>query len=560
MKKLITKIASILFASAFIFSGCGNRASVPETSGAEASEDALEEEVPESGSFESSGSSGSSGSGTAIAEPQEKEKIPVGVIHFEKEQKAVSLDDEASGNHYGEITYELLHIKDGGDEKSNGVDLTNLSEALDEMNAEIEGSAEADSNAFKNDYTSKVSAADIIPENLSSLRYNHTSNIKLERADDDAVSIVVTTSASNAGTYSYHAVPYCFNPITGQHIKWKDVIKDTTALQEKVRFKALDEYTEFFGKHTSAKTTINDGITALVSDPDSNSSRWFITPFGIDFIFNDFETFSKDADISPFIELTYSDNTDMFNPDITYNETPDGTLTKISTDSTTTINGKKLTIDSTYDEANGTNGFSAFYDDKEIPLNGEVNAYMADAYIARRGDKYFLLMEFHLDNDIPDMSIYDLALGKELPTQFEYSFENGLNFDLDNLTITRRLDSLSTVDGVMNASFTSDGLIVPSDKEYIIYSMYEMPNSGTPLPMAHTLTAKKDIRCIDGTIKEGEIVKIIKTNADEKAQTITLMKSDNTTVTVLVETKEDGTHTIDGADENELFDGIMYSG
>lgn len=546
MKIFNKRSAAIVLTAAFLLTGCSANGDPTAPSGS----DELEQ-TTESGS-------GTEIDNTSIDEPEEKEEKSVGVIQFEKEYKAISLDDEEKGIHYGEISYELLHVKDGGDEKSNGADLTNLSEALEEMNAEIESDANANASQFKSDYSSDDSFYQ--DNDKTYAEYSHMVNIEIERADDAAVSILLKENDYMGGAHGDNAyVPYCFNTKSGQTLKWSDVMKDTTALQEKVQNKAMSEYPEVFENNSTAKAALQDAISQLVSDPDANSSRWYLTPFGITFIFGEYELGSY-ADGSQFVDLNYSDDTDMFNSDITYNEIPDGSLLRISSEGTTPVDGKNLEIASTYDEESGTNSFSAVYDGNEIPLNADENAYMADAYIARKGEKYFLLMEFHTDNDLPDIGIYDLASGKELPSKFEYSLSNGVNNDLNNLTVTRRLDALSTVDASINASFTADGLIVPNGSDYTILSNFGGPNADTPDAMAHTLTAKKDIRCIDGLIKEGETVKLVKTNADEKAQTITLQLSDDSTVTVLLETKEDGTHTIDGVDENELFDGIQYSG
>lgn len=545
MKKYLYKVFAIMLSSAFLFSGCADK----ETEGSEETNEVLNEKTSDTEKAIDN---------TAIEQPKETEETKVGVIHLEKEYKAISLDDEENGIHYGEISYELLHIKDGGDEKSNGADLTNLSEALEEMNAEIEKDAKANESEFKSDYTSDDAYYEFADK--STAEYSHTVNIVLERADDDVVSIVLREYDFMGGAHGDNAyVPYCFNTKSGQRLKWSDVIKDTTGLQEKVQSKAMDDYPDLFSDNSQAKANLLDAIDQLVSDPDSNSSRWYITPFGIDFIFGEYELGSY-ADGCQFVTLNFSDDTDMFNSDITYNEIPDGSMLRISSDGTTPLNEKDLEIKSTYDVDNNTYAFSAVYDGNEISLNADENAYMADAYIARRGDRFFLLMQYHTDNDLSDIGIYDLASGKELPSKFEYSLSNGINNDLDNLTVSRRIDALSTVDASINASFTSDGLIVPNGSDYTILSYFGGPNADMPETMAHTLTAKKDIRCIDGTIKEGEKVKLVNTNADVKAQTITLMKSDDTTVTVLLETKEDGTHTIDGIDENELFDNIMYSG
>lgn len=554
MRKFVYKTAAILLSSAFLFTGCteNNTATTEQTETADSGIEIKEESGAKV-----------SGAETAIDEPQEKEEKSVGVIQFEKEQKAVSLDDKEKGIHYGEVYYELLHIKDGGDEKTNGVDLTNLSEALDEMNTKIEDEVASNVSEFKSDYSDDDIYYD--DQNKNYAEFSHTENIYIERADDDVVSVMIKYYDYMGGAHGSSAYQsYCFDTKSGQEITFSDIISDTTGLEDKVITNLKEQYPELFENNDdstfSPEQTARDDINELVSNPEKQSTMpWILTTSGIEFVFGEYELGPYAAG-SQFVLLPYDDNKDMYNQEISYDEIPDGTLLRISSDGKTIVNGKTLEIKSTYDEENGTNGFSAYYDGNEMPLNSDENAYMAYSYIARRGEKYFLLMEFSLDNGIPDISIYDLASGKELPTQFEYSLSNGLNFDLNNLTITRRLDALSTVDAAMTSTFTSDGLIVPNEKEYTILSSFGLPNAKTPFGMAHILTAKKDIRCIDGTIEEGEKVKLVKTNADEKAQTITLMKKDKSTVNVLVETKEDGTHTIDGTDENELFDGIFYSG
>jgi len=552
MRNNIIRFAALFCSASFLFTGCANQSSTAEKN---ASADSGVEAETESGS-------GNAIDNTSINEPQEKDEKSAGVIQFENEYKAISLDDEEKGIHYGEISYELIHIKDSGDEKSNGVDLSNLSEALEELDSEIENNAKGSAEEYKKEYAEDdYFYTDDMDKNIA--EFSFTSKILIERADDDAVSLLLNNYEYTGGAHgSSSYVPYNFNTKSGQDIVFSDVLKDTTGLEDKVVAILKEDYPELFEDSDSTfspEQTARDDMNELASNPEKASNPWYLTPSGVDFIFGEYEL-GPYASGSQFVELSYDENKDMFNSDISYGEIPDGSLITITSQGKVTVNGKELSIGSTYDEDSQAYTYTTTYDGKEIELDAPENAYFAYNYVARRGEKYFLLTEYATDNMIPELSIYDLGTGSKLPTTYEFSLQNGINNDLSNLTVTKRLDALSTVDATISASFTADGLLTTNGQDYTILSNFGGPNADTPDAMAHTLTAKKDIRCVDGLIKKGAKVRLAKTNADEKAQTITLLLSDDPTVTVLVETKEDGTHTIDGVDENELFDGIQYSG
>lgn len=232
-----------------------------------------------------------------------------------------------------------------------------------------------------------------------------------------------------------------------------------------------------------------------------------------------------------------------------------GTITPLAVNVPTEINGKEFTVttEQAYPDDDEFLAVSATYGDQTLKLdesfgvNGIYEVVQQDGtYVMTETytlDDYSITYLVKIDdNGITQTDTLDGSLG-EMPADPK-----------DGFPITSKIDVLGSYRGtrtytIENGKFTTDS------------TLYEF--LGTPDGDHPTLTVTGTISCrIEGGNTELNPGDVITLTGYSEEGTVCFEKPDGTAGTFLVDLDEEGNyqHTIDGVDENTLFESLPYAG
>lgn len=513
-------------------------------------------------------------------------------------------DGEELGKDTGVKTVSVSHFDSVSDETDYSISASSLIEGLvvvdegyDKLQQAVKSEAlEAldDSKLFLNnakDYINSVEMDDYIKNTFP---WNNESKIKIVRSDTTVLSYLREDYSYEGGAHPNYAwIGHNFDTATGKELKLSDICKDYTKVCDIILSKvSQSEKKEAFGSEW--EDAVRDSFK---SDDDNEKLNWIITDSYVDVYYNPYS-------LGPYlvgiveVRLSFDEYKDLFKDEYVqfcedvcvnlYDCNEDGELIfRFDPDGDGKEDVLKYLPDNSYNEEE-----DYYYDfvanitlgDKTIKGALSDNGFNA-AYVMRNDEgKYYLYVETNEYNDWHNLQVFDINDVKNgpkylgiAPTGSFYSFTPN---NSKHITLEQRLDFMGTFSGYRDCYIREDGMIVPYDEEYKVFNInYEglfksddeklVGNFANASRIITALTDVKDVKGYD--LKEGKEIK--ESMTIKKGTRLCLYATDGENYMKLVDesnncyiveydkkSDDDFVRTINGVDENELFDGIMYAG
>ena len=362
-----------------------------------------------------------------------------------------------------------------------------------------------------------------------------------------------------------------YNTRTGEELQIQDVVTDMDTFAGLIEAKVYESGLTRDDLFLDEEETLKDYILKAAADHTLN---WEITNEGVTVWFNPYEI-SYYAAGMPSGSVSFAGHPEVFSD--YYAETARTYVYAIEGLDVSDIDfdgdGKadELSVWASMDEY-GT------YEALKVSMNGvetskDIWAYSYDPYILHTTDgKNYLYVICGSDNDYRMLEVFDLngssavyvgevnncGLRAQLLDASSYLYGEELLTDPENFYLESRMEVLSTYSASRKYYVGADGMPVADEDFYQVdASTYEWREA---------LTAKKDVPCVQ-VAEDGSVTA---DNAVIPAGTkLTLFRTDGSS---LVDLKAGDTlyrievdhsewpYTINGVEEEEYFDGIMYAG
>ena len=362
-----------------------------------------------------------------------------------------------------------------------------------------------------------------------------------------------------------------YNTRTGEELQIQDVVTDMDTFAGLIEAKVYESGLTRDDLFLDEEETLKDYILKAAADHTLN---WEITNEGVTVWFNPYEI-SYYAAGMPSGSVSFAGHPEVFSD--YYAETARTYVYAIEGLDVSDIDfdgdGKadELSVWASMDEY-GT------YEALKVSMNGvetskDIWAYSYDPYILHTADgKNYLYVICGSDNDYRMLEVFDLngssavyvgevnncGLRAQLLDASSYLYGEELLTDPENFYLESRMEVLSTYSASRKYYVGADGMPVADEDFYQVdASTYEWREA---------LTAKKDVPCVQ-VAEDGSVTA---DNAVIPAGTkLTLFRTDGSS---LVDLKAGDTlyrievdhsewpYTINGVEEEEYFDGIMYAG
>ena len=362
-----------------------------------------------------------------------------------------------------------------------------------------------------------------------------------------------------------------YNTRTGEELQIQDVVTDMDTFAGLIEAKVYESGLTRDDLFLDEEETLKDYILKAAADHTLN---WEITNEGVTVWFNPYEI-SYYAAGMPSGSVSFAGHPEVFSD--YYAETARTYVYAIEGLDVSDIDfdgdGKadELSVWASMDEY-GT------YEALKVSMNGvetskDIWAYSYDPYILHTTDgKNYLYVICGSDNDYRMLEVFDLngssavyvgevnncGLRAQLLDASSYLYGEELLTDPENFYLESRMEVLSTYSASRRYHVGADGMPVADEDFYQVdTSTYEWREA---------LTAKKDVPCVQ-VAEDGSVTA---DNAVIPAGTkLTLFRTDGSS---LVDLKAGDTlyrievdhsewpYTINGVEEEEYFDGIMYAG
>jgi len=472
-----------------------------------------------------------------------------------------------------------------------------LKSALDDLNSRCE-----------KEYTDYLlSASDIAAEAAADdtdmqIEFFDCLTPEIRRADSHILSILENYDTYTGGAHGYYAFyGDNFDPATGKELFLQDVITDMDSFRETVKEKLYAQY---------PNVGFDDLDTALadMDTADHSVMPWSMDYSGITLYFNPYHLASY-ADGMQVITVPFNESPGLFAKE--YLDVPKAYVQQLNslTPAVLDVNGDDMneavfvtgeaaeeTADEAYEE-----GYSGGYRNLTVCCGGEEvtisdQCFSATSYLVRANDQYYVYIFEISDNDYSLCTVVDLKTMKNDPSRTFNAFLTGLGSDYDYddtgyrsviskymftdpacIPLSSRIEVLGSSSGAKLYKTDSDGWPVTSEKSFNVSS-------------AAVLTAKQDISCVEVDENGSEISDAVLSSG----RYYVLVRTDNKSWADLQEVK-DGEYTkqseypyiyiddvngirddrpiyrlpyngdtwpktINGIDEEKLFDGILYAG
>lgn len=555
MKKSIAIVCAMAVCASTLLSGCGKKnTSVKEEKAAEetASIDDVELEI-------------------STPDTADEAKTPE-VVETKSESDTKSLAvmtrryyenyfDENNGyKQIAESTAEGIEIMDEGYE--------GLKASLKEFSENAHKGAEEFSKEAKEAYEFNDN------ETIGVGSWFYEAPIKLQRADSKALSFFTLDSSFTGGAHPYSFyVGYTYDSQSGKLLELKDIAADYEGIKSAVidKIKNFEYADDLFDEW---EDTVNSSFSDA-SGEDNSGVKWAISQSELRIIYNPYDIgpyamgmvdirlpFSEYPDL---VKLEYTDYSPkaVYRPDAEYgvyymefNIDTDGdgnneVITLNSEDIYTDEYNPEIDFDHASDFVIGMKCSAGYGKTNEDAQNNaiEIDAELSvqNAYVMEgNAGKYYLYLETSGYNDYRSLSIYDLSDPSKGLVEIPYqggAFYGFVPMDSEHFYIADRVNVMGTYLGYRECYIGDDGLPVPYDEDYkLAYNDSEM-------------TLLKDMN----GLKAGTKLVPYLTNGTD---TMKFMLEDGS----ISEFKYDADYadkwpkTIDGIDEEEIFDSVRYAG
>lgn len=362
-----------------------------------------------------------------------------------------------------------------------------------------------------------------------------------------------------------------YNARTGEELRIQDVVTDVDTFAGLIEAKVYESGLTRDDLFLDEEETLKDYILKAAADHTLN---WEITNEGVTVWFNPYEI-SYYAAGMPSGSVSFAGHPEVFSD--YYAETVRTYVYAIEGLDVSDIDfdgdGKadELSVWASMDEY-GT------YEALKVSMNGvetskDIWAYSYDPYILHTADgKNYLYVICGSDNDYRMLEVFDLngssavyvgevnncGLRAQLLDASSYLYGEELLTDPENFYLESRMEVLSTYSASRKYHVGADGMPVADEDFYQVdTSTYEWREA---------LTAKKDVPCVqvaeDGSVTADNAVipagtKLTLYRTD--GSSLVDLKAGDTLYRIEVDHSE-WPYTINGVEEEEYFDGIMYAG
>lgn len=362
-----------------------------------------------------------------------------------------------------------------------------------------------------------------------------------------------------------------YNARTGEELRIQDVVTDVDTFAGLIEAKVYESGLTRDDLFLDEEETLKDYILKAAADHTLN---WEITNEGVTVWFNPYEI-SYYAAGMPSGSVSFAGHPEVFSD--YYAETARTYVYAIEGLDVSDIDfdgdGKadELSVWASMDEYGTYEALKVSM--KGVETSKDIWAYSYDPYILHTTDgKNYLYVICGSDNDYRMLEVFDLngssavyvgevnncGLRAQLLDASSYLYGEELLTDPENFYLESRMEVLSTYSASRRYHVGADGMPVADEDFYQVdTSTYEWREA---------LTAKKDVPCVqvaeDGSVTADNAVipagtKLTLYRTD--GSSLVDLKAGDTLYRIEVDHSE-WPYTINGIEEEEYFDGIMYAG
>lgn len=413
---------------------------------------------------------------------------------------------------------------------------------------------------------------------------------EIRRADSAVLSFFTYYENYAGGVHGYYAYGGDnFDVQAGTVLTLADVVCDMDSFKATVCEKISAQYPDI-------EMYLVDELFENYDGTDNSALPWSMDYSGVTVYFNPYVIgcYAQGAQI---INVPFNENRSMF--DSRFMDIPEVYVQQLNNQDWAWIDTGDGVMDCVYvdyvytEEDEWEDGYSSDYKTFQVHFGGDTvilddYCYYGDFYLVHANDQYYVYAFETSDNDYALLKVVDLktmtcdndkVFNASLPGYFgDYlSSDNGYQSssttrvftDPEHLILLSTLDALGTMGGVKEYHVGKDGWPV-SDSDYYEARSYSV------------LSPKENVKCSEGEMEKGKFYQVVKT--DNKTW-VELQEVDESLVEVngdddykMYSTKDasviDPDKTlfrleydctgwpkiINGKEETEVFDGIMYAG
>ena len=362
-----------------------------------------------------------------------------------------------------------------------------------------------------------------------------------------------------------------YNARTGEELRIQDVVTDVDTFAGLIEAKVYESGLTRDDLFLDEEETLKDYILKAAADHTLN---WEITNEGVTVWFNPYEI-SYYAAGMPSGSVSFAGHPEVFSD--YYAETAQTYVYAIEGLDVSDIDfdgdgeADELSVWASMDEYGTYEALKVSM--KGVETSKDIWAYSYDPYILHTTDgKNYLYVICGSDNDYRMLEVFDLngssavyvgevnncGLRAQLLDASSYLYGEELLTDPENFYLESRMEVLSTYSASRKYHVGADGMPVADEDFYQVdASTYEWREA---------LTAKKDVPCVqvaeDGSVTADNAVipagtKLTLYRTD--GSSLVDLKAGDTLYRIEVDHSE-WPYTINGVEEEEYFDGIMYAG
>ncbi len=529
MKKIIVELL-IAVSAITIFSSCGV---TKEESGNIKENISSEEEQQSETENENSDSSKAAGENTDVDNK---------VVNLEVAAETENINKKI-GNAVLSGKYTQLELKTEGYDK--------LAQVLDSYSQDRKTEVEKNLS----DCEDMLGTDDSEDEYMSSIFYESTSNVM--RADSNVVSILENVYSYSGGAHPSTLYISCtYDSNTGEELKLGDIVNDKSVLPEIIEKELKKKYPEeTFLEPDSLKddiTTIMDqegqmSEYAEEGDEPQRGLTFTLGSNGLTFYFSNYEIAPYAAGVQE-VTLTFDEYPEIVKDE--YKAHSENYIIKFD-DAVKLENGEELKVDvQTENDYDGKYTISVGDNKGQFEIYGFSN----DKYLVHNEGKDFLYIQTVEENDWRHINIFSLdgTPSKVLESNLYFAFDYCPS-DPANIRLSSHYDLLSTYEGSRKYHINAAGIpLADSD--------YDLIDSGIELTLKKDLKAEvrksaDDAQGETETVAAGTKLSFYATNGVY----VDLVTEDGRYVRVTPST-ESYPHTVNGENEEDIFDGIVYAG
>lgn len=586
MRKNILKALLIAGAAAFVLAGCGSSKDEPaETTAAETSR----AEVPASEKIKAAAAESQH-----ETEADDTEDGSVKPVRINVEEITNSYDDNSDGYNHNAVTdkYFKLYLADGYADK-----YPELKAAFDSYNAEEESKAAANMNDLKDSYDEEKQYINSDYQ----LQLSSETTADVLRADSVVTSIRSYWYEYWGGVHGdYASNGLNYDSKTGKQLALSDVITDKDRFISIVEDKFKNKYNEFYDGYSNPDPA---SYLRELDFSDPQCSAWTIDNEGVTVYFSVY-TLGSYAMGSQNISVYFDEAPEIFASKYTehcadYVMPMDSWEHDIDVDVDGDGHREAVRFEDKYAEDGYSYSIHIKVDNTDI--TADEYAYSGDAYLVRSDGRYYVYVFGVSDSDYSQLSVVDLA-----SRSCDADRRKGASLHNIGNTWNSTGDS-SYSSGYLNTAFTDPSEFVLDQRSDFLgtkscYMKYHVGNDGYPAAddkyyteeTANAVRAINDVPCeiadADGrAVSKGEIPAgsyLIAVRSDEKSF-VDLQIVDESELDIIGEgdwksfsLKSQSTDNIDysakfyrirynnddwpgkvnGTDEDQVFDGILYAG